>query len=197
MPKYADHFELVYAKDRKVWRKWLQKNHDKSTGVWLVFYKKDSGKPTVTYAEAVEEALCFGWIDSTQNKLDDESHKQIFTPRKPRSVWSKLNKTRIDKMIAEGLMTDAGMAKIETAKQDGSWTTLDVVEALTIPADLKKAFAANKAAKKHFETAYSPSLKKMILYRLNMAKRQETRDKYIAEVIDAANEGEKPQRYIV
>jgi Uncharacterized protein conserved in bacteria len=197
MPKYADHFELVYAKDRKVWRKWLEKNHDKSTGIWLVYYTKDSGKPTVTYAEAVEEALCFGWIDSTANKLDDESHKQMFTPRKAKSVWSKLNKTRINKMIAEGQMTDAGMAKIDAAKKDGSWTSLDAVEALEIPPDLKKAFAANKVAKKHFEEVYSTSLKKMILYRISMSKRQETRDKFIAEVIEAANEGKKPQRYVV
>ena len=117
MANITHSYESTYAKDRKAWRKWLQKHHDTSPGVWLVYHKKHTGEKTVVYAEAVEEALCFGWIDSTSRPIDEDTYQQLFLPRKPKSQWSKLNKTRIEKMIEEGLMTEAGMAKIEAAKR--------------------------------------------------------------------------------
>ena len=112
-----DQFERYYAKDRKEWRKWLENNHATSQGIWLIYYKKCADKTCVSYDEAVEEALSFGWIDSKVNKLDDERYMQVFTPRKPKSIWSKLNKQRVQKIIEQGLMTPAGLEKIETAKK--------------------------------------------------------------------------------
>src|ERR1043165_7521993 len=133
-----------YAKNREAWRNWLQKNHAKQPGVWLIYYKKSSGKSRVAYDEAVEEALCFGWIDSIMKPIDEEKFMQKFTPRKTKSVWSALNKRRVEQLIANGLMTDAGLAIIETGKKNGSWTKLDHVESFIIPADLKKIFSKNK-----------------------------------------------------
>ncbi len=182
-----DRYPSCTPKDRKEWRRWLARNHETSAGVWLVYYKKESGKPRVAYADAVEEALCFGWIDSVMNPVDDLSYMQLFTPRKPKSNWSKLNKQRIEKLAEQGLMMPAGAAKIEAAKRDGSWTLLDAVEALTVPPDLARALARNKTAAKNFE-AFSPSRKKMLLYWVNEAKRPETRAKRIVEAVAAAKE---------
>ncbi|WP_289501016.1 hypothetical protein [Gloeocapsopsis sp. IPPAS B-1203] len=115
-----DDLETFQAQDRQQWREWLEKNHDTSSGIWLIYYKVKSGKPSIQYSEAVKEALCFGWIDSKVRSLNEESYMQIFTPRKPKSVWSKLNKQYIEELIEQNLMTEAGLKKIETAKQDGS-----------------------------------------------------------------------------
>ena len=196
-----DRYPRYYPKTRKEWRLWLSRNHDTSMGVWLINYKKESGRPRVPYADAVEEALCFGWIDSVMNPLDEHSFMQLFTPRKPKSNWSKLNKQRIERLVEQGLMTPAGMAKIEAAQKDGTWTTLDKVEALDVPPDLAKALAKNKTALANFN-AFSPSRKKMLLYWVNEAKRPETRAKRIVEAVEAAKEnrdrrpfaGEKPKR---
>ena len=182
-----DRYPRYYPKTRKEWRLWLSRNHETSTGVWLINYKKESGRPRVPYADAVEEALCFGWIDSVMNPLDDHSFMQLFTPRKPKSNWSKLNKQRIESLIEQGLMTPAGIAKIEAAQKDGSWTSLDKVEALDVPPDLAKALARSKTALANFN-AFSPSRKKMLLYWVNEAKRPETRAKRIAEAVEAARE---------
>ena len=176
-----------YPKDRKAWRKWLEKNHATSPGIWLIYYKKSSGKPRVEYNDAVEEALCFGWIDSTMRPLDEVSYIQRFSPRKPKSVWSALNKTRIEKLLKEGLMTAAGLEKIDIAKKNGSWTTIDHVENLEIPADLAKAFSKNKKAWKNFQ-AFGKFRKKQMLYRVGMAKLPETRKLRIAQVITACKE---------
>ena len=126
-----------YAKDRREWREWLATNHAILPGVWLIYYKKASGKSCVSYAESVEEALCFGWIDSRKNMLDAERSVQLFTPRKARSSWSKLNKERVEKLTEQGLMTAAGLEKIEAAKQNGLWTQYDTIEALEVPPDLE------------------------------------------------------------
>ncbi len=133
MAKGIDKTTTFYSKDRKAWRNWLEKNHNASPGIWLIYYKKDSGKSRVAYADAVEEALCFGWIDSTMNPIDADSYMQLFTPRKEKSGWSKLNKERVEKLIQLGLMTDAGMKKIELAKKHETWNKLDHIEAFTIP----------------------------------------------------------------
>ena len=116
-----DQYGRFYARNRKEWREWLEKNYDTSPGIWLIYHKKCADKTCVSYDDTVEGALSFGWIDSKVNKLDDERYMQVFTPRKPKSIWSKINKQRVEKLIEQGLMTPAGLEKIETAKADGSW----------------------------------------------------------------------------
>lgn len=185
-----------YAKDRKAWRKWLEKNHAVSSGIWLIYYKKDSGKSRVPYADAVEEALCFGWIDSTLNPVDEHSYMQLFTPRKPKSGWSKLNKDRAEKLIREGLMTPAGMQKIEEARHHGTWSKLDHIESFTVPSLLDKAFKKNKKAAAFFD-GLGKTNKKYILYYINNVKSDETKMKRIDEIVDAANQGRMLDRFVV
>lgn len=185
-----------YAKDRKAWRKWLDENHLTSEGVWLIYYKKDSGKTRVDYADAVEEALCFGWIDSTLNPIDEHSYMQLFTPRKPKSGWSKLNKDRIARLIEQGLVMPAGLEKIDIAKQHGTWHKLDGIESYSIPEELETAFKKNKKAKAFFDTL-SNTNKKYILYYVNGAKLAATKAKRIDEIISAANEQRMHDRFIV
>jgi uncharacterized protein YdeI (YjbR/CyaY-like superfamily) len=175
----------VHPKSRAEWRKWLEKNQSRTEGVWLIMYKKTTGKPRVEYDESVEEALCFGWIDSKGNKLDDERTMLWFAPRKAKTGWARSNKERVEKLIATGLMSAAGMAKIEAAKQDGSWNALDAVESLEIPSDLKKAFSKNKTARGYFE-AFPRSVKRAILEWISHAKRPETRAKRIEETVTLA-----------
>src|SRR4026207_1999344 len=152
----------IHPKSRAEWRKWLEKNHMRTEGIWLVSHKKATGKPRFDFTEAVEEALCFGWIDSKGNKLDEERSMVWFTPRKKGTGWSKINKDRVEQLINAGLMSAAGLAKVEAAKQDGSWNALDAVEALEIPSDLEKAFSKNKTARGYFE-AFPRSVKRAIL----------------------------------
>ncbi|MBW4417829.1 MAG: YdeI/OmpD-associated family protein [Myxacorys californica WJT36-NPBG1] len=191
MPKFEDQLETIYASDRTAWREWLEKNHAISSGIWLVYYKVKSGKPSVRYSEAVKEALCFGWIDSKVKSLNEDCYMQIFTPRKPKSVWSKLNKQYVEELISQGLMTEVGLQKINAAKQDGSWTTLDQIEALIVPVDLKQALEANEAAKRNFE-AFSNSIKKNILIWIASAKRSETRLKRIEQTISSVAQNQNP-----
>lgn len=175
--------DLHYFKNPAEWREWLHENHDKSNGVNLVFYRVGSPFESMRWEEAVQVAICYGWIDSTVRKIDDESRKQTFTPRKDKSVWSKLNKTYIEKLIQENLMHPSGHAKIETAKKNGSWESLDAVENHEIPKDLEAAFKKNKTALKNYE-AFSPSYRKSYLYWLNQAKREETRTSRIEMIIE-------------
>ena len=121
---------------RQQWRKWLQKNHNKTQSVWLILHRKESGIPTLDWSDAVDEALCFGWIDSIRKSVDEEKFMQRFSVRKPNSTWSKINKQKIKRLIKEGLMTEAGMQVIKVAKQNGSWSVLDDVEEHIIPKDL-------------------------------------------------------------
>ena len=143
-------YKTTHPKTRSQWRKWLEKNHSTSPGIWLIYYKKDTGKRKFDYADAVEEALCFGWIDSQPRKIDDERSALKFTPRKPKSVWSKLNKQRIEKLIKQELMTAAGINKIKEAKKNGSWNTLNSsdfhADNNSMPDELKKALSKNKKA---------------------------------------------------
>ena len=193
MAGIIDTFKEHYAKDRKAWRKWLEKNHAKSRGIWLVYYKKDSGKSRVPYADAVEEALCFGWIDTTQRPRDEYSSQQLFMPRKEKSNWSKLNKERVAKMEKEGLMTDAGREKIEIAKKNGSWTKLDAVENIELPPELEKAFARNKTAKKNFD-AMSKTAQKEFLYWLHNTKKEDVRNQRVADIIRLTKQNIKLHR---
>ena len=185
MPNITDKYERVEASDRKKWRAWLKKNHARSPGIWLAFYKKTSGVPTVRYDEAVEEALCYGWIDSLMKPVDDRRYRQLFTPRKAKSKWSKPNKERVRRMVEAGLMTEVGMQKIRAAKRDGSWAAADAPDALVVPMDLRKALAANKNAKSRFETL-PPGRRRQLLGWIHDAKRPETRARRIAQVIEVA-----------
>ena len=177
----------IHPTTRAAWRTWLKQNHTRAEGVWLISYKKATGKPRFEYDEAVEEALCFGWIDSKGNKLDDERSMLWFAPRKARTGWSKPNKARVEKLIAAGLMAPAGLAKIEAAKQDGSWNALDAIEALEIPPDLAAALAANPIAQQHFD-AFPRSAKRGILEWIANAKKPETSAKRVEETARLAAE---------
>lgn len=173
----------VQPKSRKAWRAWLQKHHAASSGVWLVYAKKQSGLPSLTYSDAVEEALCFGWIDSKINPIDDTFYMQVFTPRKMKSAWSALNKSRVTRLLEAGLMAAAGLAMVKAAKESGTWTARDHVEALIVPPDLRKALKTNPEAGRTWES-YTPSRRKAVLYRLHAAKRPETRARYLEEILD-------------
>jgi uncharacterized protein YdeI (YjbR/CyaY-like superfamily) len=180
-----------YPPSRVEWRKWLEENHATSPGIWLIYFKKGINKPTLSYDDAVEEALSFGWIDSTVNKLDGERYLQLFTPRKPTSTWSRLNKQRVKKLIKNGSMTVAGLEKIEAAKKNGSWTILDDVEDLIVPPGLEEAFKKNKKARDNYN-AFTDSVKKQVLWFVISAKRPETRQNRIDKVIKATKKNEKP-----
>lgn len=183
---------IFYPTSLIAWRKWLEKNHLSKQAVWVVFYTKSSSKPSISWSEAVDVALCFGWIDSKKIKIDEETSRQYFSRRKPNSTWSKINKEKVQKLIDNGLMTQAGYECIETAKQNGTWTILDEVEDLIIPHDLEKAFKKHKGSKAYF-LSLSKSGKKMILHWVVLAKRPETRQKRIAEIVERAEKKLMPQ----
>lgn len=174
---------LLYFKNDREWREWLHEYHHLHDSVYLIFYKVDSEFESMRWEEAVKVAICYGWIDSTVKKIDDQRRKQLFTPRKDKSVWSKLNKSYIEELIRANLMHESGLKKIEIAKQNGSWESLDAVENLEIPTDLQVAFDGNTVAFENFNN-FSKTYKKNYLYWLNQAKREETRQNRIAEIID-------------
>ena len=191
MGKFDQSLKSFEAANRQIWRNWLEKNYNQSSGIWLIYYKVKSGKPSIRYQEAVQEALCFGWIDSKIKSLDEERYKQIFTPRKPKSVWSKLNKQYVKELIEQNLMTEAGLEKIKIAQENGSWTALDEVEALIVPDDLKRSLEQNIIANKNFEN-FSNSTKKSILFWISNAKRTQTRANRIQKTIDSAMNNKNP-----
>lgn len=174
--------EHLYFKNADEWRTWLHENHHSSKGIYLLFYKVSSDYESMRWEEAVQVAICYGWIDSTVKKINEHQRRQLFTPRKDKSVWSKLNKTYIEKLIQENAMHESGLRKIEIAKQNGSWNSLDEVENHIIPEDLQLAFDDNPKAWSNYQS-FSPSYRKSYLYWLNQAKRIETRDKRIKEII--------------
>jgi uncharacterized protein YdeI (YjbR/CyaY-like superfamily) len=176
-------FKKFQPKSRAAWRQWLEKHHATSPGIWLVFAKKHTGLPTLIYEDAVQEALCFGWIDSLVKSIDDRFHMQTFTPRKPKSAWSETNKARLVKLMKAGVIAPAGLAAVELAKKSGSWNTYAAVDKLTIPPELKRAFDENPEAKKNWPT-YTASAQRSFLHMINGAKRPETREKYVKRVID-------------
>ena len=171
---------------RAAWRKWLGTNHVRMDKVWLILYKKHVGTD-LDYVGAVEEALCFGWIDSKPNKRDADSHYQFFSKRKPRSVWSASNKKRIERLIGEGKMMPSGLEVIEAAKKNGTWTTIDSSEAMEMPVELDKAFRRNKKAKGFFD-AFPPSTRKAIFQWIISAKTESTRMKRVAETVTKAEQ---------
>lgn len=176
------------------WREWLAQNHDSKQSVWLVCYKKQANIPTISWSDAVDEALCFGWIDSTRKSIDDQRFIQFFCRRKPNSAWSKINKAKVERLIAEGLMMQAGHESILKAKENGSWTLLDEVEELLVPEDLHKKLSENEIAAAYFE-GLSKSVKKNILYWIASAKRTETRQNRINEVATLAAQKQKPKQF--
>ena len=189
-PTGAAALEQLYVADRASWRRWLEQHHATSPGVWLVFDKATHREDRLPYADAVEEALCVGWIDSTMRPMNERQYRQLFTPRKPRGTWSKVNKERVERLAAAGLMRPAGLEAIERAKANGSWESLDAVESLTVPPDLDAAFAGAKGARVAFG-ALSPSARKGYLHWLAQAKRPETRATRIAEIVRLALAGKR------
>ena len=181
MPRPA--YDAFQPKSRRAWREWLKKHHASSSGIWLVYAKKHTRIASLSYNDAVEEALCYGWIDSLIRSIDEDLFKQMFTPRKPKSAWSATNKARVERLIAAGLMAAPGMAAIALAKKNGLWSVWDAAASHTMPADLQKVLDANPAAKKNW-LGYSPGMRKGFLYRVTGAKRPETRAAHIAAVVD-------------
>ncbi|WP_336790307.1 YdeI/OmpD-associated family protein [Paenibacillus sp. MMO-177] len=190
--KYEDN--AISAATRAEWRAWLEANHASASSVWLIIYKKDSGVPSVYYDEAVDEALCFGWVDSKPNKRDDNSYYQFFAKRNPKSNWSKVNKGKIENLLQLGLMAPAGLAAIEAAKNNGTWDALNEVENMVIPDDLQHALEANTLAKSNFEK-FPRSSKRMILEWILNAKRKETRQKRIEETVSLAEVNRRANHY--
>ncbi|MEL6469218.1 MAG: YdeI/OmpD-associated family protein [Cyanobacteria bacterium J06623_4] len=185
-----DQLERVEVESRQALRIWLAENYTQSDSIWLVTYKKHTGDRYVAYNAIVEEALCFGWIDSLPRRLDEDRTMLLLSPRKPKSVWSKLNKTRVERLISDRRMMPPGLEKVERAKADGSWTFLDDVEALVIPEDLALALASDEVARANFE-GFSDSTKKGILQWIKMAKRSQTRQQRIEKTVAKAALGEK------
>jgi len=182
-------------KTAAAWRAWLDRNHAREKAIWLIYYKKASGKTSVTYKEALQEALCYGWIDSTINSLDSERFMQKWTPRNDDSIWSAANKEWVKKLVAEGRMAAPGMAKIEAAKRNGSWNKLSDIDRIgrtgEIPQDLREALAGNPEAKDKFERL-APSQKKLWAWWILSARRPETRRRRIAETVKGVAAGRRP-----
>jgi uncharacterized protein YdeI (YjbR/CyaY-like superfamily) len=175
-----DDAPLVAADDRASWRSWLEANHATARGAWLVTWRRGQG-PVLEYEDAVEEALCFGWVDSTAGPVDDRRRKQYFAPRKQGSGWAATNKARVERLHAAGMMAPAGIGAVERAKADGSWTSLDAIEQGLVPDDLAAALQAQPPAAANFE-AFPKSVRRMLLVWVSAARRPETRAARIAEV---------------
>jgi len=185
-----DDAPLVHADDRETWRAWLEANHATVRGAWLVTWRRSSGRVGLDYEAAIEEALCFGWVDSTGGRVDDERGKLYFAPRRPNSIWAASNKARVERLIAGGRMAPAGLAAIERAKANGSWKILDTVERLEVPDDLAMALASQPSASANF-AAFPPSARKQMLGWVALARRPETRAARIAKVADAAERNKR------
>lgn len=186
--------ETFYPKSQADWRKWLEENHQQKNSVWLIYYRSSTGKPSLSWSEAVDEALCFGWIDSTKKTIDHERYMQYFTRRKPSSTWSKVNKDKIAILIQNDQMAQAGLKSIEIAKQNGNWSLMDDVEKLIIPEDLKIALTRIEGALDFFQRQ-SKTLKKGMLHWVVVAKRTETRKKRIDEITRCASKEIIPDRF--
>ena len=186
-----DDEDRLHPSSRAEWRAWLAAHHDRATGVWFVFWKKKTGRPTVAYEEAVEEALCFGWIDGLLRPVDGERSSIRFSPRRRGSVWARSNKERVARLEAAGLMTDAGRRAVEAARSNGSWGALDDIEALVVPDDLVTALETVPGASEGFD-ACSMSVRKMILGYLGQAIRPATRADRIERVVRVLAAGESP-----
>ena len=185
-PSYReDGVKTYYAPDRAAWRSWLTEHHATEASVWLIIYRKQSGTPSVYYDEAVDEALCFGWIDSKPNKRDNVSYFQFFSRRNPKSNWSRVNKEKVARLRQEGRMAPAGEAMVRLAQETGTWTALNDVDNLVVPDDLQAALERNPMAL-HYFMAFPPSARRGILEWIFNAKRLPTRQRRIAETVTKA-----------
>lgn len=184
----------ITARSAEDWRSWLKENHEKVENVWLIIFKKESRIPTVTYKDSVDEALCFGWIDSKGVKRDDNSYYQFYSKRKPKSNWSGVNKAKVDVLMAQGKMEPAGMAMVELAKKIGTWNTLDAATNLEIPDDLLAALQSYETAAQNFE-AFPKSTKRAILEWISAAKQSTTRQKRLEETAKLAAQNIRANQY--
>lgn len=183
----------IEFKTAKMFETWLLKNHENSKGLWIKIFKKDSGEKTISYAEALDIALCYGWIDGQKQSFDDQAWLQKFTPRRDKSIWSKVNIGHVERLINEGRIRPAGCKAIEKAKTDGSWEkAYDSSSKMTIPEDFLKELSKNKTAEAFFKTLNKTNLFS-IGFRLQTAKKQETREKRMKEIIEKLAKGEKLQ----
>jgi len=178
-----DDLQEIYFQTPNEWRAWLEKNHDKKPGVYLILYAVGHETASMRWEEAVKVALCYGWIDSTAKSLGNGKRRQYFTPRNPKSLWSAVNKSHVETLISDGLMYESGLKSIEIAKKNGSWNGLDEVESGVVPRDLSAAFEKHPIALHNYKN-FAPSYRKSYLYWLNQAKREATRKKRISEIID-------------
>ena len=179
----------VQPAGRAEWRAWLEANHRASGGVWLITWKRRAGEPTVGYEEAVEEALCFGWIDGVIRRVDDDRLMEWFAPRRPKSTWSRTNKERVARLEAAGLMTEAGRRAVEIARANGSWESLDVIDALVVPDDLAVALAERPEARERFD-ASSVSVRRSALAWVYQARRPQTRAARVEQIAATAGRGD-------
>ena len=180
----------LYFKNDVEWRNWLHENHTNPQGIYVIFYKVDHHMPSMRWEEAVRVALCYGWIDSTVKSLGNGKRRQYFCPRKPKSVWSKVNKEHLKELEELGLIHESGYRSIALAKENGSWTDLDDVENRIVPKDLAAAFKNHPKAHRNY-TNFAPGYQKSYLYWLHQAKRSETREKRISEIIALCQKGVK------
>ena len=179
----------VQPAGRAEWRAWLEANHRASGGVWLITWKRRAGEPTIGYEEAVEEALCFGWIDGVIRRVDDDRLMEWFAPRRPKSTWARTNKERVARLEAAGLMTDAGRRAVEIARANGSWESLDVIDALVVPDDLAVALAERPEARERFD-ASSVSVRRSALAWVYQARRPQTRVARVEQIAAIAGRGD-------
>jgi len=190
MPPTAPSFDIVTCQSPRAWARWLATNHEQCDGVWLRFFKKASNVPSVSYSEALEEALCYGWIDGQAKTYDADSYIQKFTPRRKRSVWSKLNVARALKLIEAGRMRPAGLRQIEAAREDGRWEdAYDSPSRSTVPDDLHAALARNKKARAFFDTLNKTN-RYAITWRLQTARKAETRARRLKAIIAMLAKGQ-------
>lgn len=183
-------YEQVFVSSRSEWREWLAANADTSPGIWLVTHKRATGLPAPSYDDVVEEALCFGWVDSTVRTRDELTGMQLVTPRRPRSTWAITNKERVARLTAAGLMTERGLRAVAVAQENGSWSALESVERMDVPEDLAAALAADPIAAGNFK-ALPPGSVRQHLWWVVSAKRPQTRAQRIAAVVSAAHEGRR------
>ena len=191
-PAWKFDLPIFHAETRAQWREWLEANHGSAKGVWLCSWKRHTGKPACPYPDAVEEAICFGWIDATVNVLDDDRALQLMTPRKPKSGWTRMNRRRVAAMEAAGLMTDAGRRAVAIAQQNGRWTIYDSVEDLVEPRELTAALDASPPARQQWD-AFPASAKKAMLWWVVSAAKDDTRDRRIATIVAKAETGQRAQ----
>lgn len=181
----SDGRPMLLMETRDEWRNWLAQNHGASPGVWLVSWKKATGKPAIPYGDTVDEALCFGWIDSRVNTIDDERAMRLFTPRNVKSPWSRINKDKVSRLMKQGLMMEAGARAVAAAQANGSWTVYDDIEDMIIPSDLASALADNGPARACFDN-FPPSSTKNILWWIKSARKPETRAARISKTVQLA-----------